>query len=162
LSTPRGDALAPSALGCQDASVSNDIEDAIWTRAETRSGGDVPGAGDTALSNLLRVHKAVTDGGFARALEILTRDDLEDGAEGYEFFGALPLRDIVLEASDLDAETDDDDEPETAEPEDERAEILDALDDRYNDIVVSDGYLADLVAARYAEHPEDFSPVTAR
>ncbi|MCU1530366.1 MAG: hypothetical protein JWP75_4129 [Frondihabitans sp.] len=141
--------------------MSNDSEDAIWTRAETRAGGDVPGAGDTALSNLLRVHKAVTDGGFARALEILSRDDLEDGAEGYEFFGALPLRDIVLEASDLDAEEDDEDGDEVEEPEDEVAEILDALDDRYNDIVVSDSYLADLVTAHYAEHPDDFAPVPA-
>jgi hypothetical protein len=138
--------------------MSNDIEDAIWTRAETRAGGDLPGAGDTALSNLLRVHKAVIEGGFARALDVLSRDDLEDGAEGYEFFGALPLRDIVLEASDLD-EDDDDEEPE--EPEDEISEILDALDDRYNDIVVSESYLADLLTAHYAEHPDDFAPVPA-
>ncbi|ARC58277.1 hypothetical protein AS850_14420 [Frondihabitans sp. 762G35] len=137
--------------------MSTDIEEAIWDRAELRAGGDAPEAGDQALSALLRVHAEVSSSGFEDALKTLTRSDLEEGAEGFEFFGALAVRDLVLEASDLDVVPDDeDDDAPTADEVDER---LDALDDRYAELVPSESALTALVATRYRDHPDDFAPV---
>jgi hypothetical protein len=51
---------------------------------------------------------------------------------------------------------DEDDDAPTADEVDER---LDALDDRYAELVPSESALTALVAARYRDHPDDFAPV---
>jgi hypothetical protein len=143
--------------------MSDATETAVWNRAATREGGDKAGVGDGALSAVLKLNAAVEDGGFSRALEVLTRADFEEAAEGFEYFGATALRELVLEASDLDEPTDDDEhEPDellTDDEEDNRDQVLEDLDDRYGDLLPEDTSLGELFETRYREHPEDFAPV---
>ena len=119
--------------------------DLIWNRA-CEGGGQDPGIGDRALSDLLNAHGLAMNGGLLHAVECLAQSELSDAANGYRFFGLDLVAKLLVHAREV-LEADDDLELQEA-----------ALDKEYARLVPDDSFLVARFEQHLDSHPEDFAP----
>jgi hypothetical protein len=121
----------------------------IWNRA---CGEDplrtLPG--DRALSDLLRAHGLVMNGGVLHAVECLTDNELSNAKLGYRFYGLEGVTSLLSRAKSVF----------------ESAEDLECheqqLDRQYADMIPTDSSLVVRFEERLKSNPSDFAPLRAK
>lgn len=116
--------------------------DRVWNRAALESGGGSPRPGDIALAALLRVHGRIMNGGMSHAVDSLPPDALDDGRDGYRYFGLHAAAD-ALEHAVVDASVD------------REATYLE-----YRSAVPTDDVLSSAFEAMFRSDPARFAPLS--
>lgn len=122
--------------------------DMIWNRAC----GDDPLTtlpGDRALSNLLRAHGLIMNGGVLHGVECLTAEELSDSETGYRYFGLDAVASLLIRARRIFEAAE---SPGSHEPELNREYIQ----------LASDGILTEHFERRFKSNPSDFAPLRPR
>ncbi len=112
----------------------------VWNRAATKHGGELPRAGDAALSALLLAHGLVMNGGVLHAIEGLEASELAAAREGFCFFGFDEVARLFEHA-----EKGGDDEA--------------AFGKAYSDALPDDGAIMERFFQHFAEHPDLYAPI---
>jgi hypothetical protein len=134
--------------------------DAIWNRATTDRHLTAPG--DRALQAIFVLHGQVRNGGLLSALDYVEPDDYARAVDGFAYFGQDAVADALTRAyaiafpgGPLPAETR---EQHTMDLPESVHEEINALDERYAELLPDDATLAAVFEHRLAEHPTDFAP----
>ena len=136
-----------------------DDADRIWNRA-CDPFAQLSATGDRALQAALLVHGQVMNGGLLSALDSIDYDQIERGADGFEYFGLGRAADILRTALRVAF-------PDGPIPEDEREEytlslpeqMLDQLEGELDaEFDVETQALDDAFARHYRDRPNDFAP----
>jgi len=126
--------------------------DEIWNRAAMDAGGPNPGAGDKALSALLKAHGMACNGGVLHAVEVLDSEKMLAAISGFRYYGLNEAAAILEEAQA--AATRDDIREGRVDDELERR-----LDNAYGSVIPSDDVLVEHFAEKLRETPADFRPL---
>jgi hypothetical protein len=130
----------------------------VWNRATTTA--TPTRRGDRALKDALFVHGQVMNGGLLSALDYIDYDQIERGADGFEYFGLSRAGGILRTALRMAF-------PDGPIPADDREEytlglpepVLDQIEgDLELEFDVETQALDDAFARLYRERPNDFAP----
>jgi hypothetical protein len=136
-----------------------DNADRIWNRA-CDPFAQLSASGDRALQAALLVHGQVMNGGLLSALEYIDYDQMERGADGFDYFGLSRAAGILRTALRVAF-------PDGPVPEDEREEYTLSLPEPVLDQIEGDldaafdvetRALDDAFARLYRDRPNDFAP----
>jgi len=119
--------------------------DQVWNRACADQGSLQPCRGDRALSDMLRAHGLVMNGGVHHALVCLSPDELASAVAGFEYF------DLPEVASFLEALPTDPDLGKWTE----RSEVK--ANQRYGRLVPDDDHLVAKFEGVFRKHSEEFA-----
>ena len=119
--------------------------DMIWNRA---CGEDplrvLPG--DRALTDLLRAHGLVMNGGVLHAIECMSAQELSDAEAGYRYYGLDEVASLLLRARAVFTT-------------DDLGDHEQQLDGEYAHLIRSDDYLVERFEKRLKCCPLDFAPL---
>jgi len=105
---------------------------------------------------VIRFHSLIMSAGFSNSLEV-DYAQANRAADGFRFFGADELGQLIDDACGVAAPPAEGDEP-TELTDDQELELLE-LDGRYYELVPTDSRLVDIFRRYLAEHPEQFEPL---
>jgi Domain of unknown function (DUF4375) len=137
-----------------------DEADAIWNRATTPR--ELAAPGDRALQSVLVVDGQIKNGGLLSALESREAEEFARAADGLDYLGLSEVAGLLRRAyaaafSDGPLPADRR-EIHTTELPDPVHDEVEALDDRYAQLVPDDATLEAAFRRRLAECPDDFAP----
>ena len=115
----------------------------VWNRA--LGTGPIRLIGDLALSELLRLHGYIKNGGVLHGVEGFGSDDWEFALEGYRLFGLGDIADFLIDAKKRFQTTED------------TGALESEANEHYYASVTNERLLGAL-RARLVSHPEDFDP----
>lgn len=129
-----------------------DHADAIWNRAALESGGQTPGAGDTALAAALRLHSSAMSGGVLDAVDNMTDEELDAAEAGYRWLHVPAASEAIAAVRRAIADG------ALADP--DRASALElSSDNHYDEAIENDGALDNAFRARLATDPDAFAAI---
>jgi hypothetical protein len=123
--------------------------DMIWNRA---CGEDALRSllGDRALTDLLRAHGLIMNGGVLHAVECLTASELSDAESGYRFYGLDAAASLLSRARTI------------LESGDNLAFHERQLDQQYADIIPADNALVERFESHLESNPSEYAPLRTK
>jgi len=115
--------------------------------------------GDGALKAVLGFHSLAMNGGLGNSLEV-DYAQARQAADGFRSFGAIELGLLVDEACDVVDRLARSGEFDIVDLTDEEAARLEALEERYGELVPSDTRLEEIFHGYLDRHPEKFEPTS--
>jgi hypothetical protein len=122
----------------------------IWNRAAMNGGGPVPRQGDISLTTLLKFHSLAMSSGVFSALENLSWGEIQQAAEGFDWFGLDNVASFLNSAlSRMELATTDVDSA--------NLELL--FDNEYHQLIPQDQTIVSAYEALLRADPAEFAPM---